>query len=157
MFFVKAEVDSSPVHDQMCLFINIHVENIIYLTESVFVPWNVFFFLLRTHFSSHFYFEVQLSRYPGSIRSTLPWWILRAPRSDSALLLLSGAVGNPSGSEVTAGEREEWRHLVAETETSAELKETVNRSGIRMTTNAFKMCIYSIFILIFKKMCRETD
>lgn len=107
---------------------------------------------LHAHFSSHFYFEVQLSRYPGSIRSTLPWSTLRAPRSDSALLLLSGAVGNPSGSEVTAGELEEWRHLVAETETSAELKESEIRFGIRMTTNAFKMCVYSIFIIILKNV-----
>lgn len=48
MFFVRAEVDSSPVHDQMFLFINIHVENIIYLTESLFVPWNIFFYSTPT-------------------------------------------------------------------------------------------------------------
>lgn len=150
MFFVRAEVDLSPVYNQTCLFINIHVENSIY-HRKFFCPMK-HIFLLHAHFSSNFYFEVQLSRYPGSIRSTLPWSTLRAPRSDSALLLLSGAVGNPSGSEVTAGELEEWRHLVAETETSAELKESEIRFGIRMTTNAFKMCVYSIFIIILKNV-----
>lgn len=45
-FFVRAEVESSPVHNQMCLFINIHVKNIIYLTEKclgVFCPMKRFF------------------------------------------------------------------------------------------------------------------
>ena len=79
-FFVRAEVESSPVHNQMCLFINIHVKNIIYLTEKclgVFCPMKRFFvfvFSLHAHFSSDFYFEVHLSRYPGSLRSSVAWW-----------------------------------------------------------------------------------